>query len=276
MTQIKPDQKVNVILMGEIGTGKTSALRTIIRETDKKLYVIATEPGIHTILNELAEELGDEDRLHWAYCPPASTPWEILIRTAGQVNRMASDQLQKAQMSKSDYQQFIELLGLLANFKCERPGCPCGNKEHGPVDDFGPDIVLAIDGLSGLSRMVMDLVTGARPLKTLPDWGIAQDTMRRLLDKLTNDTDCSFVLVAHLEKKQDLVNGGTHLTVSALGQALSGDIPKNFDEVIYCHRDDDKFYWSTTESKIAVKTRCLPFNDEIKPTFAHYFGKNAK
>lgn len=272
MTALRPDQKINVVLMGEIGTGKTSSIKTILRETDKKVYVIATEPGIHTILNEMAEELGAEDRLHWAYVAPASTPWEVLIKTAGQVNKLPPDALQKAQMSKSDYQQFIELLGLLADFRCERPDCPCGNKSHGPVDDFGPDVVLVMDGLSGLSRMAMDLVTGAKPLKTLPDWGIAQDTLRRLLDKLTNDTKCSFVLIAHLEKKQDLINGGTHLTVSTLGQALSGDIPKPFDEVIYVHREQDKFFWSTIETKVAVKTRCLPFDDEIRPTFAHFFG----
>ena len=44
--------KYNILLVGPIGTGKTTALRSIVEECNKKLFVIATEPGIENILGK--------------------------------------------------------------------------------------------------------------------------------------------------------------------------------------------------------------------------------
>lgn len=267
---LRSDEKVNILLEGQIGTGKTSALKTILETTDKELFILACEPGIHTIMNEVPKE--HQDRLHWHYVPPATTDWDILIDNAEKVNKLPMDALQKANMHRSDYQQFIQILSAMANFTCQKPDCACGNKEHGAVDSWDASRVIAIDGLTGLSKMAMDLVVGAKPIKTQPEWGVAQDNLRRFLDKMTSDTKCSFVLIAHMDKKIDQVNGGSYLTVSTLGQALAPDIPKFFDEVIYVYREGEKYFWSTVESRTALKSRLLPVSDEIKPTFAHFFG----
>lgn len=269
---LKTNEKANILLEGPIGTGKTSSLKTILNETDKELFVLATEPGIHTILGELAET-DKTGRVHWHYVSPAKVEWDTLLSNASQINKLPMEALQKTNMSKSEYKQFIEVLSALADFTCQRPDCPCGNKSFGPVDSWGPERVLAIDGLTGLSKMAMDLVTGAKPIKTLPEWGVAQDNLRRLLDKLTTDTACSFVLIAHMDKKQNQITGGTYLTVSTLGQALAPDIPKFFDEVIYAYRQGDGFFWSTVEANTDLKSRILPLEEEITPTFAHFFGK---
>lgn len=260
---IKPDEKVNVLIEGPIGSGKTTSLKTI-PECGKELFILATEPGITSILSDT-----DESKVHWHYVPPAKTSWETLIDNAEKVNKFPMDALQKMPgLNKGDYHQFIEVLSSLANFKCDRTG-----KEYGPVDALGPNCVLAIDGLTGLSKMAMQLVVGAKPIKTQPEWGVAQDNLRNFLDKFTSDTLCSTVLIAHTSKKEDRLNGGFITTVDTIGQALSPDVPKFFDEVIMAVRDGDKFHWSTMEARADLKTRLLTWEENIEPTFEHFFGK---
>lgn len=268
---LKPGEKANILIEGTIGTGKTTSLLTILTETDRELFIMATEPGIHTIMTGLTEE--QDARLHWHYVPSASTDWDILIENAELVNKLPMDALQKCSMNRSEYQQFIQVYAGLADFTCQKPNCACGNKSFGPVDSWEADKVLTVDGLSGLNKMSADLTCGAKPIKTQPEWGVMQDNLRRMLDKLTSDTKCSFVLIAHMDRNKDELTGGTYLTVSTLGQKLAPDIPKFFDEVIYAYRQGAKFFWSTTETKTDLKSRILPLTDEITPTFKHFFGE---
>lgn len=259
---LKPDEKANILIEGPIGTGKTTSLITI-PDCGKELFILACEPGIHTIMGDT-----DPEKVHWHYISPAKTDWDTLIDNAEKMNKLPMDALQKMPgMNKHEYRQFIEVLTTLANFKCDRTG-----EEFGAADDWGTDRVLAIDGLSGLSKMSLQLVCGAKPIKSQPEWLCAQDNLRNFLDKVTADTKCSTVLIAHTAKKENFITGGTHLTVSTIGQALAPDVPKFFDEVIFAERRADKFWWSTVEPNIDLKSRVLPLQDEIEPDFKLIFG----
>lgn len=263
MAVLKPDEKANILLTGVVGSGKTTSLRSIVEDCGKELFVLATEPGIHTILGDLPE-----DKCHWNFIPPAKVEWETLIDNAEKINKLQMDALQKLPgLNKTAYNQFIQVLNQLANFKCQRTG-----EEFGPTDDWGPERVLAIDGLSGLSRMAMDLVIGAKPIKTQPEWGVAQDNLLRLVNKLCDDTKCSFVLIAHLNRKEDKITGGTQLAVSTLGQALPPEIPKPFDEVVMSVRRGKEFKWTTLETNMDLKSRTLPLDDNLAADFSLIFG----
>lgn len=257
--------KSNVLLLGPPGTGKTSSLRTVL-DHRQNLFVLATEPGIETILGDLPA-----DRVHWHYIPPAAPDWETMIKSARTINSLNIDQLIKTGGggSKAEYRQFIEVLECLSNFTCDRTG-----ESFGAVDEFPPEAVFAVDSLSGLSIMAMDLVAGNAPIKSLPMWGVAMDNLERLITKLTCDTKCSFVLTAHMDREVDELTGGTKLMASTLGRKLAPKIPRFFDEVVWCTRNDGKrFAWSTTESAADLKTRRLPISDELKPDFGLIFGK---
>lgn len=259
---LKKDEKINVLLHGPIGTGKTTSLKTVV-DCGKELFILATEPGIHTIMGATSEE-----KVHWHYVQPAKTPWDVLIDNAEKINKLPMSALQGLPgLNKSGYVQFIEVLSTLADFTCDRTG-----KNFGPVDDWGPERVLAVDGLSGISKMSLQLVCGAKPIKTQPEWGVAQDNLRNLLDKLTSDTKCSFVMLAHTARKENKLDGGTYITVSTIGQALAPDIPKFFDEVVYANRIGTKFSWSTIEGNVDLKSRILPLEEDIKPDFSQIFG----
>jgi len=259
--------KYNVLLEGAIGTGKTTALKTIVDETDKELFIIATEPGIDKILGET-----DPERVHWHYISPAKMDWETLLRNAHSVNSLTMDVLQKTPgQNRFEYQQFIEVLNTCANFVDDRTG-----KEFGMIDDFGEDKVLAIDGLSGLSDMAMHLVVGPKPIRSLPEWLVAQTTLLSFIKKLCSDTKCSFVLISHITREKDEVTGGTIITVSTLGKALAPEIIKPFDEIIYAYRDGTKFMWSTSQHDVDLKSRALPLSSELQPRFGQLFNGEGK
>lgn len=251
----------NVLLLGPIGTGKTSALRTI-PDTGRELLVLATEPGIDKILGDLPE-----DKVHWHYVSPATTDWDTLKQNAKLANEHTMEQLQKLQSPNlRKYQQFIELLDTLADFTCDR----CG-KNFGEIDDWGPDKVLAIDGLTGISQMSIDLVCGPKPIKSLPEWLCGQDQIKRLIDKLCDDTKCSFVLISHAAREHNELTGGTNLMVSTLGSKLAPKIIEPFDEVILTVRNGKEFHWSTMDNDTDLKTRSLEFSNELTPDFALLF-----
>ena len=181
----------NTLLVGATGTGKTYSIRSLI-DAGITPFVLFTEPGMVT--------LGDIkcDKLHWKYIPPASPTWDMMQDSASKINTLSLEGLAKlGGINKQGYGQFREVLGTLANFKCDR----CG-ESFGDVTTWGPDRAIVIDSLSGLSIMAMDLVVGSKPVKSMADWGISVDNLERLLNKICADTRCHFILTAHLERER--------------------------------------------------------------------------
>lgn len=260
----------NIMNIGPIGTGKTTTLRTVVEECEKELFVIATEPGIENILGDKSKE-GElpKDKCHWKYISPAEVEWDTLIKNANLVNTSSMGDLQKLPgINRHQFQQFIALLETLSDFTCDRT-----EESFGPVDDWPEDRVLAIDGLSGISQMALDLTVGSKPIVTQPEWGAAMNTLLRLIRKLCYDTKCTFILNCHLERQHNETTGTERLTASTLGNKLAPELLKPFDEVIFSKRQIDKFYWSTIESDIDLKTRLLEFRDDHSPTYANFFKK---
>lgn len=254
--------KVNTILLGPTGTGKTTSLRTAV-EAGCPLFVLATEPGIENILTH-------GPRCHWAYIPPAAEDWSTLSDNANKIASFSVEQLLKMPWPrKGDYRQFEQVLRKCAQFECD----VCGER-FGPVDALDANCMFAIDGLTGLSKMSMDLVVGGKPIASQPEWGVAMGNLERFIAKACADTKCSFTLISHVERETDEVTGGTRLMVSTLGRRLAPKLPRMFDEVVYCRRQGGRFYWSTTENGVDLKARRLPFSDTIAPDFSQLLGNH--
>lgn len=247
---------VNTLLMGAPGTGKTHAIRTLV-EAGLEVFVLFTEPGM--------EVLGDTDpeQVHWHYIPPADVGWDTFIKNAKSVNTFDAAALQKMPgMNKQAYSQFIDVLNVCQDFTCQR----C-SKEFGSIDQFGTDKVFVFDSLSGLNIMLLDLVVGGKPLRTLPDWGIAMDNEEKFLNKLCLGTTCHFVLTAHIDRQVDEVLGGIKIMASALGKKLPAQIPRFFSDVIMTVREGDTFTWATASAQADTKARNLPWKDQQDPSF---------
>lgn len=247
---------VKEMLCGVSGSGKTHAIRTLV-EAGLEVFVLFTEPGME-VLADIPKE-----KLHWHYISPASPDFEDMIASATKINTMSFEAITKLpDINKRKYHEFIDVLVTLSDFKDDRTGT-----SYGAVDSWGPERVLVLDSLTGLSLMAMNLVTGSKPVKSLADWGVAIDNLERLLTKLCVDTKCHFVLISHLERETDEVTGGTSLMASTLGRKLAPKLPRYFSDVIHVVRKADKFVWSTVTSNVDLKARNIALADNLPPSF---------
>ena len=248
---------VNVLLMGPTGSGKTYSIRTLI-EAGITPFVIATEPGIQDTLGDIPS-----DKLHWHYVGPATVSWKTLIDTATKINKLSYEGLTKAVMSKNAYTQWIDFLNVCNDFVCDRTG-----ESFGDVSLWQTDRALVIDGMTGLSKMAMDLVVGAKPTASPGDWGVAMKNLENALLTLTNSTQCWLVVTAHLEREKDEITGGIKMMPSTLGTKLSPKVPNNFGDVILCQQAEGSWTWSTASThQVDLKARHLPIRNSLPPSF---------
>lgn len=256
---------VKVMLLGGTGTGKTHSIRTLL-DAGLEVFVLFSEPGMEVLADT------DPERLHWHYIAPSSPEFADMIDSAKKINSMNLKMLaDMTDINKRKYTEFIDLLVALSDFPCDRTG-----KKYGAVDDWGPERVIVVDSMSGLAIMAMNLVTGSKPVKSMSDWGIAQDNLERLITKLCVDTKCHFVLTAHLERETDEITGGTTLMASTLGKKLAPKLPRFFSDVIHVKREGTSWSWSTATSNVDLKARNLPIADKISPSFVPLIENWAK
>lgn len=251
----------NTLLMGMPGSGKTSAIATLLK-SGLEVFVAFTEQGVGNLkkackLHGCTDD--DLERLHWTYISPSRTSF-------AQLGKSAKDILKAPEFGKmpagnrSDHDQFIQLLGMMADFKDQN------DESFGAVDSWDASRVLVVDGLSGLNDMCMGLVAGAKPVKTLQDWGVAIDQLDKYIKTLCNST-CGFVLLSHLEQEKDEITGRMIVTASALGRKLGATIGKHFQDVILAERKGDKFFWATDSNKVELKFSYLPNSTSLPADF---------
>lgn len=253
------------LLVGPPGSGKTTALITFI-EAGLDLFVIGTDAGFEESLLDAMDRKGlPFNKLHYQYIAQAKTPWEDMIANAKLVNQLSFaglSELKPAGVQKQNYNQFLSLLNALANFKDH-----ITKEEFGPVDEFPENTALAIDSLSGVNVMAMDLMVGGKPTAAMGEWGVAMNMEEKLILKLTGDLKCFFCLTAHIEKEPDMLTGVPITMVGALGKKLAPKIPRTFSDVILSVKEGNKFTWSTAALNVDLKTRSLPIKDNIEPSF---------
>lgn len=259
-----------VLLLGEPGAGKTYSAATIAKR--KKLFCLFTEPGGEESLIEgcMAHKIPIKD-VHWHYVSPSSTGWEGLMRTGTLANMLSYKDLgeQKNGIEKDKHRQFLSVMGVLADFTCQRTG-----ESFGPVDKFDESCALFFDSLSGLNDMAKELVVGGKPTLHQGEWGVAMQIEMTLIKKIVYDTRCLVAITGHVDKLIDEVAGRMTFQVSLLGNKLAPAAPRIFSDVIWCYRDNANFYWSTLTNQIGgLKGRNFGLADKIPQDFARIMDK---
>jgi hypothetical protein len=258
-----------VLNMGTPGSGKTDALTTWI-EAGLELFVIVTESdGAASLIDACERRHLDINKLHWAECAPTTMGWEALEEMTRTIGSMGFDQIQniKSGIGKTHTREpALKLLNQFKNFHCDRTG-----KSYGPVDKWDNSRALALDSLSGFSLITWMLTVGYKPAAHQGEWGVAQNHIEQLLNKLTGDRRYFFTLTAHLERETNELTGGTQSMVSTLGRKLPPKVPRFFSEVVLSKRNvkDGRahFTWSTYDMQVDLKNRTLPLGTDLPQNY---------
>ncbi len=264
-----PTTGFNTLLEGPTGVGKTHSLGTLV-DTGLDVFYLGLESGVETLYGYYTDRgLPIPPNLHVHQLKASTASFLELLDSAEKTNTLSHEALAKmTDPQRRKYDGYLNILKALNNFTDQRTG-----EQFGPVDAWGIDRALAIDGLTGINRASMQLVAGGKAARTQAEWGQAQFYVEELLQKLTNGCRCNFVLIAHIERETDLILGGSKITMSTLGKALAPKIPQMFSDVILCRRDGDKYLWSTADAQADLKMRNLPLSSTITPDFAKIVNK---
>jgi hypothetical protein len=255
----------STLLLGPTGTGKTSSLITY-PAADIDLFAIITEPsGIDSLLDSAVRLKVPIDKIHWATVSPVPPDLDVFKKMTGAIASMGFEQLQliKSGIGKDQTRDPADkLLSVLADFVDERTG-----ESYGSPFTWDDDRALALDSLSGLNTISMDLTVGFKPSAHQGEWGVAMNFEEKLLLKLTADLRCYFTLTAHVDKELNEVTGIRQIMAAALGRKLAPRIARFFNEIVYCVKDKGKFTWSTIEEGVDLKNRALALADNLPPDF---------
>ena len=262
---------VNVLIEGPTGTGKTHSIGTLVEYNPKlEVFGLFLESGMEALLGYFTDRgKAIPPNLHWHLLGQPEGGFANLAKGAEQIGSLAQDALYKIQdFERHKKNNFLKMLNVLSNFTDQRTG-----QSFGPVDSWGPNRVIIIDGLTGMGNFAMNMVIGNKPVKSQSDWGIAQTPIENTLRVLTDGCKCHFVLLSHVERETDQVMGGVKVTVSTLGRALAPKIPAMFSDVILAVRNGTTWTWSTANTLCDLKTRNLPVADNIQPDFRQILDK---
>jgi hypothetical protein len=260
--QIVPGPKI--LLMGDSGTGKTHAIRTLV-QAGITPFIIATEQNCVQVLKDLPD-----GSWHYKFIPPTpESSFANLVNTAQKVNTLSYENLMKwVDPNRSQNRQFYDVAAACANYVCD-----CHKQNFGPADSWNTDRALVIDSLSGLSDMAMNLVVGNKPAQAQPDWNVAMNLLKQILNPFTNNLRCTGVMIGHLAREKDEVTGGTTVMVNTLGQKLAPTIPRLFSDVIRARRDGATYFWDTADTQATVVARHLPLASNLPPSFVPLIDK---
>lgn len=247
-----------ILLQGPGGTGKTSAIRTLI-EAGVTPFVLSLDAAGLSVIGDIPD-----DKLHWHVVKFTGRSWKDMIADAQRQSTMDYDLMAKTKDPNKSSQQtrFVDVLSTLAGFKCDR----C-EKPFGEVDGWGTGRALVIDHFTELCQASKEWTVGNKLIMHQGEWGAAQNMVENLIRQLMAVTRCWIVVIAHIERELDEVRGGTRITTSALGRKLAPKLPPMFGDVVSAEREGKVFKWSTATPDTDLKTRILPIDANLVPSF---------
>lgn len=257
-----------VLLMGGSGSGKTYSACSLAK-TGLKVRWLMNENCLPTISRYFADR-GEAipSNIAWHYVPQAQIGLKELIEMSKSINTFSFKLLtEMTDPNRGKHIEFIQMLEALASYTDQRTG-----EVLGSVEDWGDDTVLVLEGLTGLSNAVMNLVTGGKPIRGQQDWQVAQNHLERFLDKLTH-LQCHYLLTAHIDRETDEVAGGSKIMPSTLGKKLAPKLGRFFDDVIQASREGKRFQWATDTLGSDLKTRHLDIAGNIDPSFDALYAR---
>jgi hypothetical protein len=267
---------VNVLIMGPTGTGKTWSLGTIADWRPEKkpdtfldLHYFAFEAGKESLVGYWTDQGKPlPSNVFFHTVKTASAGWTEMAESAKAVNTLSYELLKKStDPNRNKYDQFEQFL---RNFIVTKDDT---GTNHGSVDSWGTNKVIAIDGLTGLGNSALAAVIGGKADRDQKDWGLAQNMVEGALRRLCDACRCHFILLGHVEREPDPLGGPAKITVSTLGKALAPKIPPMFSDVALAKRVKTTWTWDTEDPGADLKARNLPIHGGIPQNFGIILNK---
>jgi hypothetical protein len=275
MTETSKLQGPKILLQGDSGSGKTYALATLVewgarQPVPVETFVLFTENGLETLLG-FWRDAGKPvpSNLHWHVIEAPTLSLKSLTDAAQKVGMLSYESITKmTDPERGANNPYLRILEAFSDFPDDRTG-----KKFGNVGSWGNDRALCIDSLTMLGVACMKMVIGSKPTASQPDFGVAQNNLMNLLRFFTQGFSPTFIMTAHLQRMQNELTGSVQLMTSAIGKAISNDIPPLFSEVIFAYREGTAWWWDTSAPNVSTKTRYLPIKSKIPPDIGQIMEK---
>lgn len=261
---------VNVLLEGPGGTGKTYIIGTLV-DIGIEVHFLGLETGNEALAGYYTDRgLTIPANLHWHMLNIAREGgFAAMADTASIIANSTQSGLAKMiDMDRARNNPFEKMLRIMNNFEDQRTGAKLG-----PVDKWGPDKAIVIDGATGLGNFLWAMQVGKKPVRDKPDYGVVQEQMEKFIRYCCDGCACHFVLIAHVEREIDDVLGGVKIMPSCPGQKLSPKLPTMFSDTILSVRNGTEWFWDTSNPMADLKTRNLPLSQKITPGFGQIIDK---
>lgn len=204
-------EATKLLLIGDSGAGKTSALISLVRE-GYKLFIQDYDNGLDFFKNYVAKNLPDKiGNVHY------KTLTDEYAFTGSGVTVKKADAFTKGSNAIGRWTD--------------------DNGENlGGIGTWGSDVFLVIDSLSLMSRAAMHQVLALNNrLASGPeqrDWMLAQNNVENMLAALFSDSvRCNVIVTAHVVQIED-ANGVNQGFPQTLGKSLSPRIPRYFNTML--------------------------------------------
>lgn len=259
---------VNVLIIGPTGTGKTHSLGTLA-DTGITVVAFMFEAGKESLIGYYTDRgLPVPKNLKFCTISTPKASWGEMAGSVKQVNQLSYEALKKtSDTNRSKYDQYEQFLRNFIDVTTD------DGEKLGPVDSWGTDMAIAIDGMTGMGVAAMSAVIGGKFDKDQKDWGLAQNIVEGTVRRLCDNCRCHFVLLGHVEREPDPLGGVSKITISTLGAKLAPKIPPMFSDVILSVRLGKEFYWDTENALADLKTRNLPIASKNAPDFGKIIQK---
>lgn len=263
-------------IFGYGGSGKTYSLGTILKDTDKKVIVITTEPkvkmGIAAFFrdNKLKPE-NYKGRLHFVTIIPDEVDTKSHIKMLELSARIPSDEVLKAKdTNRKTLSKYLQSV-------FENTECVVTDKGEnlGSVSSLDSSYVMVIDNLTMLTHFAELHVKGKRPALTQPEIGQVQHWLKSLVimfkELASRKNSIHLVMLAHPTELVDENDKVKKTQVMLIGRALNSWYYSQFVDVIYAYKKGGKYFWATEKPKVACRTSNLPMKDSLPQNFAPLF-----
>lgn len=210
LSEYEGNTSPKLLITGESGAGKTSAIATIVN-AGYDVFIADCDNGLSVLRNYLTPE------------QLASVQFKA-FRDKPEGRPVAWQQMRETFITK---------------------GWIDGETNYGKIDTWDSNRVLVVDTLSFAGRYAMNftLSNNNRPLDAQPspgEWGDAARALENLIAHLTgNHIKCKVVILTHVRYVSDESSGIVSGFPSSVGSSLAQVLPRYFNDWFFMKRKQD-------------------------------------